>query len=36
MPVSVEIPDFARSAGMGDKAWAAMALRVSKNLLGDA
>lgn len=36
IPVSVEIPDFARSAGMGDKAWAAMALQASKNLLGGA
>jgi sugar phosphate isomerase/epimerase len=36
IPVSVEIPDIARSAAMGEKAWAALALQASKQLLGDA
>jgi sugar phosphate isomerase/epimerase len=36
LPVSVEVPDLARSAQMGDKAWAALALAAAKKVLGDA
>jgi len=35
LPVSVEIPDFQRAAQLGEKAWAAMALHASRELLGD-
>jgi sugar phosphate isomerase/epimerase len=36
LPVSVEVPDLARAAQMGDKAWAALALAAAQQVLGDA
>lgn len=35
IPVSVEVPDFARAAAMGDAKWAALALQQTRALLGD-
>jgi sugar phosphate isomerase/epimerase len=36
IPVSVEIPDSGRSAAMGEKAWAGLALSTTRQLLGGA
>lgn len=35
IPVSIEIPNLARSQMLGDKAWSALALKATRQVLGD-
>jgi hypothetical protein len=35
IPVSIEIPNLTRSQMLGDKAWSALALKATRQVLGD-